>query len=329
MNRSKVDFWAFRARQDLGAIEGAFKAAFAGAPAEVVIKPRRVGWQGYERSADVLLGDMGAGLVAWGGDHQRGWAYGSLSGRGCEWVGDWARAQEAADRLDGYELKRVDIAVDRFDPHGYDKAVKAYQDGHFSPPGQGGRPPKCRQNLSMNDEDGSTLYVGTRTSDKFFRGYEKGKQMIGPQISAALARGEDLMTSQAWAQRVEGIGAGGETAMFPLRDWFRYELELKPKTAPLPEDVIDRRDQYFAGAYPYLQTVLADVEAEALVMRRERGPQVDLAMALGNCQRMYGSTLFTALTAYKGDIGTLMSKVMGHKHNESLLRAGVLLVDHE
>ena len=329
MNASKVDFWAFRVRQNLAGIEGAFKAAFSDVVAPVTMKVRRVGWQGYERSAEVLLGDMGVGLVAWGGENQRGWAYGSLSGRGCEWVGDWGRAQEAADCLDGYELKRVDIAVDRFDGEAYGKAVQAYQAGMFSPPGQGGRPPKCRQQLSMNEEDGSTLYVGTRTSDKFFRGYEKGKQLLGPQMSAALARGDESGAADAWAGRVMGTGPRGETALFPLRDLFRYELELKPKTAPLPEDVIDRRDQYFAGAYPYLQTVLRDVDAEALVMRRERGPQIDLAIALGNCQRMFGSTLFTALTAYRGDIGAVMAKIMGDKHNEALLKAGVLLVDHE
>ena len=223
----------------------------------------------------------------------------------------------------------MDIAVDRFERDGYAKVVEAYEAGRFAPPGQGGRPPKCRQNLSMNEEDGSTLYVGTRTSDKFFRAYEKGKQLLGPQLSAALARGDERAVAAVWGEKVRGTGAGGETALFPLRDMFRYELELKPKTAPLPEDVIDRRDQYFAGAYPYLQTVLADVEAEALVMRRERGPQLDLAMALGNCQRMFGSTLFTALTAYHGDIGAVMSKVMGDRHNEALLRAGVLLVNHD
>jgi DNA relaxase NicK len=92
--------------------------------------------------------------------------------------------------------------------------------------------------------------------------------------------------------------------------------------------VIDRRDQYFAGAYPYLGQVLTGVESEALVMRRERGPQLDLALALECIRTQYGSTLFTALTAHHGDIGAVWDRICGKKHNQRLVNAGVLQVDH-
>lgn len=64
-------------------------------------------------------------------------------------------------------------------------------------------------------------------------------------------------------------------------------------------------------------------------MRRERGPQLDLALALEQVRTQYGSTLFTALVAHHGDLGKVMSKIMGNKHNRRLVEAGVLMVDHE
>jgi DNA relaxase NicK len=114
----------------------------------------------------------------------------------------------------------------------------------------------------------------------------------------------------------------------PVEDIYRLELELKAKDGPLPTDLIDRRDQYFAGSYPYLQTVL-DVKPEVFVQPREKGPQNSLAGMLANIRHQYGNTLFTALMAHQGDISAVWEKIVGHKHNADLLAAGVLLVEHE
>ena len=113
-----------------------------------------------------------------------------------------------------------------------------------------------------------------------------------------------------------------------MMDWFRLELELKPKSGELPEDVIDRRDQYFAGAYPYLGQVLDGVDAEALIIRRERGPRLNLAAKLEVIRQQYGNTLFTACAAYQGDIMAVWDKIVGREHSRDLVRAGVLMVDH-
>ena len=113
-----------------------------------------------------------------------------------------------------------------------------------------------------------------------------------------------------------------------MADWYRVELEVKAKDGPLPADIIDRRDQYLAGSYPYLQQLLADVEPEILVKTRERVPQLCLADALAHIQTQYGRTLFTALIAHHGDISAVWSKIVGRQHNPDMLRAGVLLVEH-
>ena len=52
-------------------------------------------------------------------------------------------------------------------------------------------------------------------------------------------------------------------------------------------------------------------------------------MALENCRIQFGPTLFTALAAYQGDMTAVWDKVIGKSHNQALLEAGVLLVDHD
>jgi phage replication initiation protein len=266
------------------------------------VQARSAGWQGYESSAEIGLLDMTVGLMAWGGERQKGWKYVGLPGRGCEWIDDWDLAQESLEGLPQYEHRRVDIALDTFQREvTHQSVIDAYRAGLFI---TSGRPPKFTRIESERPEDGRTCYIGSRERDKFLRGYEKGLEM---------AQGTTLT-------HIDGV---------PIQDIYRLELELKAKTSALPVDLIDNRDQYFAGAYPYLQSVLADVQPEILVMRRERGPQLDLARALAVIRRQYGNTLFTAAVAHHGDFGAVWSKVVGNKHSEALLRAGVLLVDHE
>jgi len=321
VNRTKVDFHAWRFRESAGVdgLSRALAGVFADAPARPTIVGRRGGWQGYLASAGIRIGDMDVGLLAWGGDRQKGWAYAGLSGRGCDFVTDWDRAQEALEALQDYEAKRTDIALDTFDPSlGFDATLEAYRAGLFAPAGAGGRPPKCEPTKPERPEDSAIIRVGNRERDKNYRGYEKGKQLYG-----AACLGSDGKPGLQLP-----IDVGGETIVVQMADWFRHELELKPKTAPLPVDLIERRDQYFAGAYPFLGQVLSGVEPEILVMTRERGPQLDLAIMLNTLQRQWGNTLFTALAAYHGDIGAVWEKVCGSKHNERLLKAGVLLVEH-
>jgi DNA relaxase NicK len=178
------------------------------------------------------------------------------------------------------------------------------------------------------EEDSAIIRIGNRSGNKFLRGYEKGKQLLGPAFTAALASEDERDLGDVCMTLMPHECADGVRRMVSMWDWWRLELELKPQTADLPEDIIDRRDQYFAGAYPYLGEVLKDVDPHALVMPRERGPQLDLALVLATIRKQYGSALFTAAHAYDGDIGAVWSKIVGAKHSERLVRAGVLMVDH-
>lgn len=306
MNLTTVDWYAFRFRGAFEPIAPALKEVFSGVNASVDIKPRKSGWQGYEASADIVLDDAHIGLLAFGGKNQKEWVSVSFSGQGCNWLGDVEAAESVFSELPHYETRRVDIALDTFKRESsHEQVMAAYEKGLFN---LGGRPPKISQVLPGEAIDGRTVYIGNRERDKFLRAYEKGYELI-----------KDFHPSlKSQITTIDGA---------PVGDIYRLELELKAKSGPLPVDLLERRDQYFAGAYPYLQTVL-EVEPEIFVRKRERSARLDLASALSQIQTQYGATLFTALAAYHGDVGAVWERIIGRNHSERLLAAGVLLVDH-
>jgi DNA relaxase NicK len=104
---------------------------------------------------------------------------------------------------------------------------------------------------------------------------------------------------------------------------------LKAVSVDIPWEVIERRDQYFAGAYPFCADILPGIEADILQRRPEREVKADLETALENCRVQFGPTLFTALMAYHGDMTAVWDKVVGDRHSQALLEAGVLLVEHD
>ena len=206
------------------------------------------------------------------------------------------------------ELRRLDIALTTWRgevTHG--QVVAAHQAGQFT---TRGRPPNMQTIEHSDPHRGRTCYVGSRTADKFFRAYEKGKQLAEQQGIGALG---------TYITHIDG---------YRVEDIYRCELELKAEGSDVPWDAVERRDQYFAGAYPFCGQVLPGIEADILQRRPEKGPQRDLAIALATARHQFGRTLYTAAAAYGGDILRVWDQVVGDEHNPHLLAAGVLLVDH-
>jgi phage replication initiation protein len=306
--KTTVDWLRFRTQAKPREGLEALRAMYGDLGPHLTLKLGQRGVLGFQQAAQLMIGDMVLGRVDFGGDSQRGWVRWDIPGKGCEWVRDWDAVEEV-ERLDAADIRRLDVCLTTWDHEvGHQDIVDAHTAGRFV---CGGRPPALRQIISSDPRAGRTCEVGKREkADKFFRGYEKGFQLVGklPQQFQDGATHID-------GHEVEGI--------------YRCEVELKAENKPIPWEVIERRDQYFAGAYPFLADLLPGVEADILQRRPERAPQMDLAAALENCRIQYGATLFTALHAYHGDMGAVWEKILGQGHNQALLEAGVLLVDHE
>lgn len=309
VQKTSIDWLRFRTQAEpLEALE-ALRPMFGTLGQGLRLKALERGILGFQQASQIVVGDMPLGRIDYGGEAQRGWVRLDVPGSGCEWVQDW-EAIQPLEELQRAEIRRLDIALTTWDGEvDHDQVVAAHAAGRFV---TRGRPPAMQMITSTDKRAGRTCCVGKREkSDKFFRAYEKGLQLAAKSPGARL--GWDVTHIDGHA--VEGI--------------YRCELELKAENTAIPWEVIERRDQYFAGAYPFCADVLPGVEADILMRRPERAPQNELAVALENCRVQFGQTLYTALRAYQGDMTAVWDRVVGDKHCHRLLEAGVLLVDHD
>ncbi|MCC7080417.1 MAG: replication initiation factor domain-containing protein [Burkholderiales bacterium] len=174
------------------------------------VEDRGRGMFGYRQSVD--LG--GYGLIAYGGEAQRGTVLVSINAEGCRRIANFRGVRQWAQSL-GARITRLDIAADDHESESVDvaRAVKAWRDGLFK---VGGRPPKARCIDDFGSGDGRTLYVGSRQSGKLCRVYEKGKQ-LGNKKSK----------------------------------WTRAEVELHAKDRVIPWDAVTEPVRFLAGSFPY------------------------------------------------------------------------------
>lgn len=301
--KTTIDWMTFRTQAEpLQALQ-ALKPMFGTLGQDLRLKPLERGAMGFQQASNVMFSDMPVARMDFGGESQRGWVRVTMPGKGCSWVQDWSAMQSIED-LPAAELRRLDIALTTWSGEvGHDMIVDAHTRGRF---GTGGRNPDLQQITNSNPIAGRTCYVGKRTSDRFLRAYEKGFEMN--------AKAGGNLT------HVDG---------HPIEDIYRTELELKAGNTDLPWSLIERRDEYFAGSYPFCAELLPGIDADVLQRRPEREPQTDLAVALENVRIQYGPTLYTALRAYRGDMTAVWDKIIGREHNQNLLESGVLLVEHE
>lgn len=304
--KTTVDYLRFRTQAEPREALQALKPMFGTLGMDLRLKPLERGVLGFQQASLICVEDMPVARMDYGGESQRGWVRTEITGKGCEWVQDWDAVQVLED-LETTQIRRLDIALTTWNGEiTHDRVVQAHTAGRFH---TGGRPPALQQITSSDERAGKTCYVGKRTSDKFFRAYEKGFEM------ASKIRGLPGLLTEIDGHKIEDI--------------YRCEIELKAATSDIPWSVIERRDQYFAGSYPFCADVLPGIEADILQRRKERAPQADLATALENCCIQFGPTLYTALMAYKGDMTAVWDKIIGSHHCQPLLEAGVLLVEHD
>jgi DNA relaxase NicK len=306
--KSTVDWLRFRTQTEPRDVLHTLRPMFGEAGSGLNLQHLPKGILGFKQGAQICLAQMPIGRMDYGGDSQKGWVRVDITGKGCEWVQDWSEVGNV-EALPHAQIRRLDLAVTTWNGEvTHDMVVQAHKDGRFI---TRGRPPTMQMVTSSDPRKGRTCYVGQREkADKFMRCYEKGLELCGKYEGKL----PGLMT-HIDGSRVEDI--------------YRCEVELKAANTDIPWEVVDRRDQYFAGAYPFCADILPNVEVDILKRRPEREPQLGLAAALENCRVQYGPTLYTALKAYGGDMTAVWDKIIGDHDSQQLVEAGVFLVEHE
>lgn len=306
--KTTIDWLRFRAKAEPRDILETLRPMYGNLGESMGFEFQPRGMLGFKHGAKIIMAGVPVGRMDYGGESQRGWVRVDVPGTGCEWVREWEAVHDLEELPDA-QLTRLDIALTTWDGEvTHDIVVDAHTRGRFITKG---RPPELTRIEKSDERSGRTCYVGTREkADKFMRCYEKGKEMAAKFCG----------------------GTPGDVSHInghPVEDIYRCEVELKAVTKDIPWEVIERRDQYFTGAYPFCADILPGVEPDILTRRPERIPQMHLEAALGQIRTQYGATLYTALRAHHGDIGAVWDRIIGDKHNERLVEAGVLLVDHE
>lgn len=301
--KTHIDWLRFRTKSEPLEVLEALKPAFPQYADLIYLNPLGKGLLGFQLAAQICADDLVIGRMDYGGESQRGWVRVDIPGKGCQWLE--TESMGAVGDLSQSQIRRLDIALTTWNGEvGHDQVVQAHADGKFTVR----RPPNLQQIL--NSDGGRTCNIGTREkSDQFMRCYEKGFEMLSKM-------GGNLPGT---VTHIEGS---------KVQDIYRCEVEFKAVNRDIPWDVIQRRDHYFAGAYPFCSEVLPGVPVDTLKRRPEREAQVTLASALEHLKVQFGPTLYTALQAYHGDIFAVWNQVIGNHHSQPLVEAGVLLVDH-
>ena len=306
IQKTTVDWLTFRTQAEPREALAALAPMFGTLAGDVNVQRLERAKDGFRSALQLRLADANIGRFDFGGEAQRGWVRVILTGQGCEWVTDWEKVA-ALEALERAEPRRLDLALTTWSGEvTHERVEQAHAAGRFC---SGGRPPEMQRILNSDPRAGQTCNIGKREkSDKFFRGYEKGLELAAKMGSL----GKSI--THIDGHRIEDI--------------YRCEVELKSASRPIPWEVIGRRDQYFAGSYPFLAELLPEVECDILMRSPERAPIAELDAALDNVRTQYGGTIYTALVAYNGVFMRVWDRIVGDHHNQALLAAGVLLVDH-
>lgn len=190
-----------------------------------VTEKRKTGMNFYKES--YTLGN-GWGFLCIGGQEETICI--SINGQGLLAArDDWQiRVKKLGESLKA-KITRIDLAADYFfGEYTVDKADQDDTAGLFS---LGARLPSVEQlgNWKRPTGAGRTLQVGSRSSGKMARVYEKGLQLGG--IFSEL-----------------------------FKDWNRVELELHNQDRVIPWETLENPGQYLAGAYPAFSFINAQQE---------------------------------------------------------------------
>lgn len=223
------------------------------------------GWFGYAERFD--LG--GYGLLAYGGESQRGSVHVELNATGCARVTDWGKVR-AWGETHNVTITRVDLAHDDIEGKTVSiaRALEWHQSGAFA---ANGRPPAASLIDDLGSGKGKTLYIGNRINGKLCRIYEKGRQL-------------------------------GDTSS----PWVRVEVELRNKSRVIPWDVLINPGHYLAGAYPCLAFLSVIQEKIRTITKTVT---VSLAHAVHHARQMAGKLVNVMMQFHCGDAFAVVNEL--------------------
>lgn len=230
----------------------------------------------YESSFD--LGINGWGTVCIGGQNET--ILVTVKGQGLLAARDgWEqRLYTFLSTYDDSKITRIDLAYDKFESERtVDDYLGMYHADMFK---QRGQQPNVEQagNWINPNGKGRTLYIGSRSSGKLLRIYEKGLQL-----------------------------SGGFTELFP--NWVRVEIEFSAKQRVLPFEMLINPGQFLSGAYPALNDLCV---AQQVIETKKKIAKTTVEKALEVTRNQFGRYIWTFVELFGADEAI---KKLTHKKN--------------
>lgn len=242
----------------------------------LVLKPTNKGWFGYKERHTITHADYDGdlGLIAHGGENQRGTASIQLNAQACCLINDWQKLKAWCEE-NVSKITRIDLAHDDItgDTLSIAQSLQWLKDGLFSNNGsrEGVTAVKGRLIDDLGSGDGKTLYIGQRSSGKLLRIYEKGKQL-------------------------------GDAAS----PWVRAEVELKDQDRIIPFDVLVNPSHYLAASYPCLNYLSA---VQHKIKTISKSVSVSLDAAIHHLRNMGGMLINVMMQKHAGDAFAVINEL--------------------
>lgn len=253
----------------------------------LTLEMRKFGRNRYDNGAHFEIDGAVFAEVDWGGAQQRNTVCINIKGQGCAMVKDWAFIEQRLLELAHCRISRIDIALDLFNGSlTIEDAWACRKDRSLWVSGKGGRPPQFTPvgHPEIRDDNGRTLYIGSRGGDVFQRLYEKGLQLF------AGLRGSDRVENKRDAVMQLDV----LSAPFKVGDYVRLEAELRAKTTVIPITALTNPDGLFAGVSPFNHMLLGKAVTPVKRLRVEHQVMTDIDAILQQIQRQYGPSLVVA-----------------------------------
>jgi len=316
--KTSIDWLRFRTKSGPFVTFEALREAFGTVLELVQFKTGVKPMDGWLYAGEITLPDITLGRIDYGGESQNGWVRVNLTGEGCQWIQDWSVVEKLEHWLLQAEIRRLDIALTTGKGEVTDSmVVAAHAAGQFT---TGGRPPDMKSLVNSNPTAGKTRYIGSRTSFKMLRCYEKGWELMKDLPDYA-----DFLRKADTKIQFDNLGD------CRVQDVYRVELELKAVDKVIPWEAIGKRDEVFASAYPFCASLLPDAPHYVIHEMPSFKPRANLLKSLSNAAKAYGGILKAAHIAYGGDDAAalgIMKLVMAQEPSKRLIDEGLLTVDH-
>ncbi len=262
---------------------------------KVIFLPQRKAKNGYMSSYDIVLQGQTLGYIAYGSrynEKQNERPMLHIEGKGCRYF-NWQIFYHYLKLTLNPRITRVDIKVDFFYGEVSIEAIReAHNQGKFKLPRATKDPILVPYGEIQKDgtNPGRTLYIGSMSSGKFMRCYEKAYEQF--KYSQLNENDNNDYMIKSFLDTNEEITFNGFNEEKPIkpRDWIRMELQLRNTNCDFSLDLITNTDLYFSGSYPYSKEVLEMTDG-IRPPRLLTSPEMDLMKRVANLKPICSPTM--------------------------------------